>query len=86
MTLLEYCNLDKKKIEYIAEQKTSLKIGLFTPGTKIPVVDEKKSIKYPPDYAIMLSWHYSKSIIQNLKRKKFKPKIILPLPKIKILN
>ena len=86
MTLLEYCKLDNKLIDYIAEQNTSLKIGLFTPGTKIPVLDEKVSLKNPPDYAIMLSWHYADSIIKNLKKKNFKPNIIIPLPKIKVIN
>ena len=86
MTLLEYCKLDNKVIDYIAEQKTSLKIGLYTPGTKIPVKDEKNAFKSPPDYGIMLSWHYAKSIIKNLKKKNFKPKIIVPLPKIRFLK
>ena len=86
MTLLEYCNIDHKILDYIAEQNTSLKIGLYTPGTKIPVLDEKKSFDDPPDFAVMLSWHYSKSIIKNLTKKKFKPKIIIPLPKIKLVN
>jgi hypothetical protein len=86
MTLLEYCGLDNKILDYIAEQNTSLKIGLFTPGTKIPVVDEKRAIISPPDYGILLSWHYADSIIKNLKKKKFKPKIIVPLPSIRIVK
>ena len=86
MTLLEYCNIDHNILDYIAEQNTSLKIGLYTPGTRIPVLDEKQSFDDPPDFAIMLSWHYSKSIIKNLTKKKFKPKIIIPLPKIKLVN
>jgi len=86
MTLLEYCKLDNNKIDYIAEQKESLKIGLYTPGTKIPVKDEKLAIYSPPDYAVMLSWHYAKSIIKNLKKKNFKSKIIIPLPYIKLLK
>ena len=86
MTLLEYCNLNSKLIDYVAEQNTSLKIGLYTPGTKIPVLDEKLSFENPPDYGIMLSWHYATSIVKNLKKKNFKPKIIIPLPKIKVIN
>ena len=74
MTLLEYCNIDHNILDYIAEQNTSLKIGLYTPGTRIPVIDEKKSFDDPPDFAIMLSWHYSKSIIKNLTKKKLNQK------------
>lgn len=86
MTLLEYCGLDNKILDYIGEQNTSLKIGLFTPGTKIPVVDEKRAIISPPDYGILLSWHYADSIIKNLKKKKFKSKIIVPLPTIRTVK
>lgn len=86
MTLLEYCGLNSKLISYIAEQKESLKLGMYTPGTKIPVIDEKNAIKSQPNYAIMLSWHYAKTIITNLRKKGFKSTIILPLPKIKLIK
>lgn len=86
MTLLEYCKLNSKSIKYIAEQKESLKIGLYTPGTHIPVVNEAIAIKRQPDYAVMLSWHYAKTIIKNLRKKNFKSKIILPLPKIRVIK
>lgn len=86
MTLLEYCGINKESMSYIIEQKKSLKIGLYTPGTHIPVLNEKIAIEKQPDYAVMLSWHYSKSIINNLRKKGLKSKIIIPLPKIKIVN
>jgi hypothetical protein len=73
-------------MSYIIEQKKSLKIGLYTPGTHIPVLNEKIALEKQPDYAVMLSWHYSKSIINNLRKKGLKSKIIVPLPKIKIVN
>jgi len=86
MTLLEFCKFNSKSISYIAEQKESLKLGMYTPGTKIPVVDEKKAIKSQPDYAIMLSWHYAKTIIKNLRKMGLKSKIIIPLPSIKFIK
>jgi hypothetical protein len=86
MTLLEYCRINKDMMSYIIEQKKSLKIGLYTPGTHIPVLNEKIALEKQPDYAVMLSWHYSKSIINNLRKKGLKSKIIVPLPKIKIVN
>ena len=86
MTLLEYCGLNDKSISYIAEQKESLKLGMYTPGTKIPVIDEKIAIKSQPDYAIMLSWHYAKTIIINLRKKGLKSTILIPLPKFKFIK
>lgn len=83
-TLLEYCGLDTSIIDYIAEQSTSLKLGMFTPGTHIPIIDEKEMMENQPDYCLMLSWHYAKPIIKKLREKGLKSDIIIPLPKITI--
>jgi hypothetical protein len=39
-----------------------------------------------PDYALMLSWHYSEQIIENLRKKGLKSKIIIPLPNVRIID
>ena len=70
-------------MSYIAEQESSLKIQKFLPGMRIPIVDEKEMFENPPDLAIMLSWHYAKDIISILRKKGFKSKILVPLPKPK---
>ena len=56
------------------------------PGTKIPIVSEKKLYEEKPDYALLLSWHIHKELISNLKKKGFKGKFIIPLPDPKIVK
>ena len=85
-TLLSYCNLDSDALSYIAEQSTSLKLGLFTPGTYIPIVDEKIMFEDQPDIAIILSWHYWEPIVEKLRSKGLKSKIIIPLPEVRIID
>ena len=85
-TLLSYCNLDTDSLSYIAEQSTSLKLGLFTPGTYIPIVDEKIMLEDQPDIAIILSWHYWEPIVDKLRTKGLKSKIIIPLPEVRIID
>jgi hypothetical protein len=85
-TLLNYCNIDPDLLPYIAEQSSSLKLGLFIPGCHIPVVDEKIMFEENPDYVVMLSWHYAQPIIRNLRQKGLKSKIILPLPEVSIIE
>ena len=80
-TFLNYCKIDEKKMAYIAEQSTSLKIKKYLPGMRIPIIDEKEMFENPPDLAIMLSWHYAEEIISILRKKKFKSKILVPLPR-----
>jgi hypothetical protein len=67
-------------IDYICEIKGSLKINKYIPGTNIAVLDEKYLYDDQPDYALLFSWHISKDIIFNLRKKGFKGKFIIPLP------
>ena len=56
------------------------------PGTNIPILDENIIKKNQPDYLLLLSWHISKNLIKNFRKKGFKGKFIIPLPHPKIVN
>lgn len=83
-TLLNYTAVNTDLMPYIAEQSTSLKLGLFLPGRHIPIVDEQRMFDEQPDYAVMLSWHYATPIIKKLRARGLKSKIIVPLPEVVI--
>jgi hypothetical protein len=85
-TLLSYCNIDIDLMTYIAEQSTSLKLGLFMPGSHVPIIDEHVMLDEQPEYAVVLSWHYWKPIVEKLRSKGLKSKIIIPLPEVRILD
>ncbi|MCF8150169.1 MAG: class I SAM-dependent methyltransferase [Sulfuritalea sp.] len=85
-TLLSYCNIDPDMIPYIAEQSTSLKLGLYMPGSHIPIADEARMFAEQPDYAVMLSWHYWEPIVAKLRAKGLRARIVLPLPTVRILE
>lgn len=85
-TLMNFTGLAPDLVPYIAEQSTSLKLGLYLPGLHIPIVDEQRMFDEQPDYAIMLSWHYATPIIAKLREKGLKSKIILPLPTLEVLE
>ena len=78
--------MDKHLMPYIAEQSTSLKLGLHLPGKHIPIVDEAIMFQEQPEYAVMLSWHYCEPIVKKLRQKGLKSKIVIPLPELKILE
>ena len=85
-TLLGYCNIDPDLMPYIAEQSTSLKLGLFMPGVHVPIIDEARLFEEQPEYAVMLSWHYWEPIVKKLREKGLRSKIVLPLPEVKVLE
>jgi len=84
--VLNYCHIDPLLIPYLAEQSSSLKLGLFSPGTHIPVVDEKRLFEEQPEYALLLSWHIADTLIKKLRDRGLKSKFIIPLPEVKIIE
>ena len=84
-TLINYFGVTRDIIDCILEIDGS-KINHFLPGTDIPILNEKKLYSDQPDYVLILSWHISKEIIINLKKRGYKGKFIVPLPNPKIIN
>lgn len=65
-TLLNYCGIGTETLDYITD-RSSKKIGKFTPGTHIPVVDDTRLLQGNPDYAMILAWNWEKQIKRALK-------------------
>ena len=84
-TLINYTGINESLINYICEVDGSKKIGYYLPGTKIPIVYEDIILRKKPDYLILLSWHISDELIKNIKKKGYKGKFIIPLPRIKVI-
>ncbi len=79
-TLLTSCGIGPETICYVTEW-SDIKIGKFTPGTHIKVVDQKVLFgDEAPDYGLMLSWHIQEELIPRFREKGFKGKFIIPLP------
>ncbi len=85
-TLVNYVGLNEDILKCILEINGSYKIGKYMPGTNIPIINEKYIKKLKPDYLLILSWHISKQLIKTFRKKGFKGKFIIPLPKPKIIN
>lgn len=84
-TLLNYCKIDAWIVSYLVET-SERKIGQFTPGMHIPVLEESYLFKDQPDYALLLSWTIAPLLMTKLREKGYKGKFIIPAPKPRILN
>ena len=83
--LLQYCKIDSKIIDYVAEVN-SFKFNKFTPGTNIKIISEKEAKQKKPDYFLVLPWHFKDHIIKREKEYLKKGgKLIFPLPDIEIV-
>ena len=66
-TLLNFCKFNKKHIKYILESSPH-KIGKFTPGSGIPIVDEKKFKNY--NAILILPWNITKHLYKKFLQNK----------------
>lgn len=85
-TLLNYYGVTRDLMPYIAEQPTSLKLGLHLPGKHIPVVENSRLIEEQPDYVVLLAWHYAGPIAAQLRARGLRSKFVLPLSEFAVLD
>lgn len=84
-TLLNYCHLHSGVLDYITE-KAQIKVGLFTPGSHIPIVADEKLLEDQPDYALILAWNFADEIMRNLQTYHDRGgRFIIPIPKPRII-
>ncbi|MDH5368443.1 MAG: class I SAM-dependent methyltransferase [Gammaproteobacteria bacterium] len=83
--VLQFCGFTEKDIPAIAEVNPE-KFGRFTPGSKIPIISEKKAAKMNPDYYLVLPWHFKDGILRREKQYLSDGgKMIFPFPEIEIV-
>lgn len=84
-TLLNFCGIGTNYLDFITE-KTKMKLGLYTPGTHIKIVDDFKLVSNSADYALLLAWNFKDEIIKNCEEfQKNGGKFIIPIPSPKII-
>jgi hypothetical protein len=79
-TLVNYVGLDEAIIDYVCEIAGSLKIGMYMPGTLIPIVEESRLFTDQPDCAIIFSWHIAEELAPKLRQKGYRGRLVTPLP------
>ena len=66
-TLLNFCGINSKDLECVIEN-SPYKINKFTPGSAIPIINEKFVKKY--DAAIILPWNITKHLYKKFLHKR----------------
>ena len=85
-TLLNACRLDSSTIDYIVDD-TPEKIGRFSPGTGIPIVDRGRLVAERPDYLLILAWNFMREIIDGTTHYSHAGgKYIIPIPDFRVIE
>jgi hypothetical protein len=79
-TLLNYCGIDTSMIPFTVD-RNARKVGMFTPGTHIPVRPVSALIEERPDEVLILAWNFSSEIIRQQEAYRVQGgRFITPLP------
>ena len=84
-TMLNYCGVSFKNILGIFD-KNSLKHNLYTPGSKIKIINPLAKAIKKTSSLIILSWNFYDEIYKFLKKIKYRGTILRPLPIIKVVK
>ena len=84
-TILNYCNIGPEMIDCITDT-TKEKIGKYSPGMHIPIINHKNFLKKKPDIAVLFAWNHKDEILKKEKNfKKRGGKWLTFFPKVKLL-
>jgi SAM-dependent methyltransferase len=83
-TLLNYFGIGRETLDFVADRST-VKQGLFTPGTHLPVVAPESLLREKPDYVLLLTWNFADEILeQQAEYRRRGGKFIVPIPALEI--
>ena len=83
-TLLNYCALDGKAIEYVVDAN-EWKQGRYLPGSRIPILPPDHINDTKPDYVLILPWNLRDEIAEQVSHiRSWGGKFVVAIPEIKV--
>ena len=84
-TLLNYCAIGPDILPFTVD-RNPLKVGTWTPGTRIPVLGVEAILERQPDYLLILPWNFADEIMeQQAEYRRRGGSFILPIPSPRIV-
>jgi SAM-dependent methyltransferase len=84
-TLLHYVGIGKETLDYVVDRST-VKQGLYTPGTHMPILAPETLLERMPDYVLLLTWNFAEEILaQQREYRRRGGLFVMPIPKLRVL-
>ena len=84
-TLMNFCGVTADLLDYVVD-RSSMKQGLFTPGTHLCIEPVEKLLDDRPDYVLLLTWNFAEEILEQQKTYREQGgRFIVPIPEITVI-
>ena len=84
-TLLNYFDIGTEILDFVVDRST-VKQGLYTPGTHLPIFSPEKLLSEMPDYVLLLTWNFADEILaQQAEYMRRGGHFIIPIPELKVV-
>jgi hypothetical protein len=85
-TLLNYCGIRTDFLDFVAD-RNPYKIGRYTPGTHIPILDPDEIGRRRPDHILILPWNLEREITAQLEYvAEWGADFIVPIPQVRRIS
>ena len=84
-TLLNYIGVGRETLDFVVDRST-VKQGMFTPGTRLPIVGPSELLERMPTYTLLLVWNFADEVLRQQKAyRDAGGKFIIPLPVMQVV-
>src|SRR5207237_8533756 len=84
-TLLTFSGIGAETLDFVADRST-VKQGKRTPGTRLEIVAPDELLTRKPDYLLLLTWNFADEIMrQQEEYRRRGGRFIMPLPEVAIV-
>jgi SAM-dependent methyltransferase len=84
-TMMNFSGVRPDLISYVID-KNPAKQGKFTPGSRIPILDESFLFNNKPDYVVILPWNLKEEVIHQLRDiRSWGGKFVVVIPNLEII-
>jgi hypothetical protein len=84
-TLLNYFGIGREVLDFVADRST-VKQGRYTPGTRLPIVTPEELARRRPDYCLLLTWNFADEILaQQADYRTAGGRFVIPIPDVRVV-
>jgi len=84
-TLLNYFGIGRETLDFVVD-RSPVKQGLYTPGTRLPIYAPVTLLETMPDYALLLTWNFADEVLdQQAEYRRRGGRFIIPIPELRVV-